>query len=388
MRFKPLLAIALLAMSLPSSPASAATHDFEVRAGAIHPENPSVPYEYTRYYPDVLKVHRGQTVRWTMRGNQAVTAGFHTVTFSDAGRPAGIRNDDIPSTYAMTSEWTLGSDCGRDGAEPCVLDATSEFISSGIPPFGASPFDVTIDLEPGAYAYLCTIHPAMTGTIEVVADAEPLPTQDDIDALVESQVAADSAAADDVFAAGQVSNPTVDPESGQVVWPVKLGDSTADDHVSIVAFLPSSLSIGAGDRVVFDYDEHVSNEIHTVTFPSEVIDMWINGFYPSCDFDDPEAGMKGVPGLWNIVGPDCPGNLEVGLAPWMSASTPAAGNLVLTPTTLHDSGLLVPPGGTDVYSKPDGSFPRAFLADLPAAGEFSYVCAVHGRGMSGGVTVT
>ena len=382
-----MIVLALTMGSMTAIPAAADTHDFAVQAGAVHPTNPSAPYEYTRFYPDTLRVHRGQTVRWTIAGTTAVGSGFHTITFTDT-RPHAYRNDDIPGTYAATQEWAFGSDCGRNGLAPCVLTENSTFISSGTPPTGASPFDVTFDAPPGVYEYLCTVHPSMTGTVEVVGDAEVLPTQAEIDAQVADEIALDSANADAVFLAGQVPSSTVDPETGQTVWSVLLGDSTEDNHVAILAYLPSALEIAAGDRVEYSYRAGIMDEIHTATFPAQFVEFTsMTGFYPACDLDDLETGAKGIPGLWGGWPLPCPGTVEIALAPWMTSPTPAPGNMVATPLTLHDSALLVPEGAGEEHHLPSGPLPDSFTADFPLAGSFSYACTVHGRGMSGGVTV-
>lgn len=391
-----LIATALLLLPISGQGRAIADEaDFRVQVGAIHPSNPSAPYEYTRFYPEQLKIHRGQTVRWDTAWTQF--SGFHTITFAEAGRPALLRPDDIPGTYATPEAWAFGGDCGRGSQPACVLTEGTQFISSGTPPFGSSPFLVTIDAPVGNYGYFCTVHPAMAGEIQVVPDSEDLPTPAEIEQTVDDEVAADSADADTVFASGQT--PVSQIEDGQRVWQVRVGDSTANDHVSILAYLPTDLQIDAGDKVRYVYRPGIVNEIHTVTFPSAIVGSFVPiphglggfGFYPSCDPDDPATGAKGIPGTWGIAGPDCPGSLELAVSPWMTTAHPAPGNIVGTPATYHDSGLLVPPGAPASFrTLPDTGreLPATFEAEFPVAGSFSFECNVHVDPMTGGVAVS
>ena len=365
-----------------------------IQAGAIHPENKSAPYEYTRYYPEVLRVRRGQTVTWRF-------LGFHTVTFSRSARPSWYRPDEAPDTYAVNEAFAFGAtDCGRLGTKPCVLTPSTKFLSSGVPRVRANePFALTIDVPEGSYRYLCTVHPSMSGTVQVVGSRSPVPTQKQVDAQVASQVRADSRTADALFRADQRPASTVDAD-GTRVWRGLLGDSTRDNHVSILAFMPAGLEIAAGDKVRYVYREHVVNEVHTVTFPSAVSGgptppgppgLGSFPFVPACDFDDPASGMKGVPGLWGVaVWPACPANDEVLHQPWMTRGRPAPGNEILTPTTYHDSGILAPKRAPTMRVLPDTGrkLPSAFDAGFPNVGSFTFECNIHVDLMTGSVTVS
>ncbi|HEX9713477.1 MAG TPA: hypothetical protein VGB52_13120 [Actinomycetota bacterium] len=390
------VAVSALVATLAGAPvATAEEFDHLVQAGALHPSQPDRPYEYTRFYPPVLDVHRGQTVQWMVVGD-GVVSGFHTITFADAGRPAFIRADDLPGTYATPEEWSIGSACGRNGLPACVFDEDTSFLSSGIPPFGNSPFQVTIDVPQGMYSYFCTVHPAMSGALRVVPDSQPLPSSEEIEAEVTAAIQADTEAADALWDLRQDPVSTI--EDGQRVWRVLVGDATPDDHVSLNAYLPATLDIEAGDKVRFQILEPVVNEVHTVTFPSAVTGGFSPvphglggfGFYASCDPDDTSTGAKGIPGTWGIAGPDCPANLEIAIAPWMTAATPAPGGLVLTPATVHDSGILIPPGAPANFRELPGSgrvLPASFEGTFPLPGDFPFECNVHVDPMAGVIRV-
>lgn len=374
-----------------------ASDEVLVRAGAVHPERPRAPYEFTRYYPDVMQVHRGQTVRWDFVGSGV--NGFHTVTFSDAGatmrRPDFVRPDELPGSIATTQGWSAGSGCGRAGSAPCALDASTSWLSSGPPMLDRSPFRVTIDLPAGSYSYFCTIHPTMRGQVDVVDDADPIPTQAEIDADVAHEVAQDAAAADALVEAGQTPGFTI--EDGHRVWTVRTGTSTADDHVAVLQYLPGALEVSPGDAVHFRFDPGIVNEIHTVTFPNDAVGGFspfphgLGGwsFDPSCDVDAPEAGLPGVPGPWFIV--SCPSNLEWILAPWMFEQQRAPNDEIATAGVVHNSAILVPGSAPEFYrGLPPGSgrhFPSTFEAAFPVAGSFTYGCEIHPGQMSARIDV-
>lgn len=361
-----------------------------VQAGAAHPTNKNAPYEYTRYYPEVLNIHRGQTVSWKI-------LGFHSITFSKSGQPGFYRPDEAPGTYAIPERW-FATGCGQSGQKACVLKSSTPFLSSGAPFFSGGPFATTFDVPPGGYTYFCVVHPGMKGTINVVPNNKPVKTQRQVDAEIASQARADSANADALFRADQKPVSTVNAD-GQRVWRGLLGDSTRDNHVSILAFMPSNLEIAAGDKVEYTYRDYTVNEVHTVTFPTEATGSFepvphglgAFGIYFSCDPDSPTSGAKGVPGMWGAIGPPCPANFEFAFAPWMTQAHPAPGNQVLTPAMYHDSGMLLPKRtskGFRVLPDTGATLPSTFEAEFPAAGTFTYECNIHVDFMTGSVSVT
>ncbi len=392
-------AAALVVATFSAAPSIAQEIDFVIQAGATNPNDPSLAYEYTRFYPDTLRVHQGQTVSWKILGSAPGATGFHTVTFLPDGRdrPGLLREDEIPGYYNTTDEWFAPVGCGHVGEEPCLLQDTDTFVSSGIPIFfSPTDFSVTIDVPPGAYEYLCTVHASMTGTIEVVPDEEALKTQEQIDQETIEEVAADTAAADAVVA--EDADPGFVIEDGRKIHVVLLGDSTPDNHVAIVQFLPGNLQIEAGDGVRWIYDDEIIDEIHSVSFPEELsggFSPFPHGkagvsFHPRCDFDDPNGGAPGIPGLWEVTPLPCEGNLELGVSTWMTEPTLAPGNDPSVPLAVHDSALLIPEGAPDQYRMNPGTgepFPATFDAGFSNPGTYAYECNVHSDPMTGSITV-
>jgi plastocyanin len=385
-----LVLVAVAALFVTGAASEAKAKIVDVQAGAFHPTNKEAPYEYTRFYPDTVKVHPGQTVRWQI-------LGFHTVTFSKTPRDGFFRADELPGAYAIPERSVLGSGCGRPAAQPCVVKNRNTFAGSAAPLFSGDPVHVRFDAPPGKYAYYCQIHAKMQGVVEVVPRSAPVATPQQIKAQIASAVKRDSAAIDRVYKAAQRPTSKVDAD-GVRTWLVRPGVETADSHAQVVGYVPNELPIAAGDRVRFEMGDTFLGDPHTVTFPKELVGDFApipHGLFPfaltpSCDADDPTSGAPGVLGQWGFLGPPCPASLELVWGAWMTNANTAPGNIVLTPATYHDSGILAakrlpasfrtPPGGQPLPSRLD--------AEFPAPGTYTYACNVHGPFMTGTINVS
>ncbi|WP_052287615.1 cupredoxin family copper-binding protein [Streptomyces sp. 769] len=100
-------------MSMPTSPSSAGAPAVPVTGNVVAIKN-------FAFSPATLKVKAGTTVTWTNQDTDA-----HTVTSAGSGGPLHSAALATHATYSYTFT------------------------------------------KPGTYAYLCTIHPFMTGTVEV-----------------------------------------------------------------------------------------------------------------------------------------------------------------------------------------------------------------------------
>lgn len=351
-------------------------------------------FEYMAYYPDHLRVHRGDTVLFRRDG-------FHTVTFSPEGEARGgfVRRDEVEGAAAENfTQQPSDPGCGTPAA-PCRLSDTDQYVNSGW-----HDLSLSVDLPVGAYTYYCMLHEGMEGSVEVVPDDEPLPSADAIEAERRAQVAVDTEAAEALMDANQT--PEAHPEGDHLRWVVKAGDTTDDDRVAVLRFMPGNLEIGTGDEVDFVVSggdrlppgrSEFAAELHTVTFPNEAVLApfgLLRYLVPACDPDDPRSGAPGVPGLYPAVVTGCaPGTtFELLLQPaaWQ-APTRAPGDAVATPFTVHDSGLLT---RSDVACRSTCDpwtgepFPTSSRAVFPLEGTFSYVCLVHPEmGMAGSITV-
>jgi plastocyanin len=326
---------------------------------------------------------------------------MHTVSFWPGGedaRPPVARRDEGPDRFAINEHAWERSDCGGPGQDSCHLEGSDERLSSGLP-IGDPTWRVTFDLPAGTtVTYFCTVHPGMSGSIDVVDDAAALPTQEQIDAAVREQIAADTQEAID-HRAWRESEQFRRPEDGRSVWTVRVGDTTPSGHVSILGYMPSHLDEARpGDAVEF---ESSGRGHHSVTFPTELVSDKAIGpssrlasvvIHPACDLDDPASGLPGIGGPWAPFSPlECPGSFELVFSPWLASPHPAPDDEVATAATYHDSGMMWSEDAPEAArGRPAGSgdyFPHSFVAEFPVAGPFGYACTLHGAEVMAGTIV-
>jgi plastocyanin len=337
-------------------------------------------------------VHRGQTVQFD-------SLNFHTVSFlrgGEDGRLPAFRRDEGPSGFAITEAAWQRSACGDPDQPACVLDEPDDQLSSGFPVWDLT-WRVQIDRPVGTtITYFCNFHPGMKASIEVVDDAEPLPTQQAIDAEVEAQVALDTQEAIDHRAMLEAQRPHRR-EGGRTVWTVQVGASTPSGHVSILGYMPSHL-VGVRPADAVEFVSSGPDGHHSVTFPTVLVGdneispnnrLTLAALHPACDFDDRTSGAPGIPGPYAPFTPlACPASLEFLPSPYVTNPHPAPGNLVATPATYHDSGLMWSEEAPEwARGRPAGSgdyFLHRFVAEFPTSGEFEYACTIHGADFMAG----
>ena len=187
----------------------------EVLVDFSHDEFPSSMVDF---FPDVLTVHPGATVRF----KQAWTGEPHSVTFGAAfndelgdvrSQLAERRPHEPDEIVGLSIIDALPAMLGREGnefvvnqnaAQPCYLDEglppadpdepcprrdqplfTGEhsYYSSGFIPYegeSGNNFEITVadDIEPGTYNYYCNLHGVgQSGAIEVVAAGDEVPSR-------------------------------------------------------------------------------------------------------------------------------------------------------------------------------------------------------------------
>ena len=398
-----------------------------VEAGGTYPDG-NDPFIFTSFSPERLQVHSGDTVEWKF---SAGYNGWHSVTFRPDGLPALWRADELPGVIGIRSEWLHGHErgdlaeqCGRVGwhgspdQDHCRLTATAfdepgeQFSSSIFDRFFsttvAGSFVADIDLDPGTYSYFCKYHVNMQGTLEVLPAGRPLtnPSPEELVAQREADVAEARRHLADLE--GQAFDPVTR------TWTVHAGATTPSGRVSILQFIPGEVGIRRGDRVHFVAG---ALEPHSVSFPRDgqggftaTGDCDTDGCttnsapwgmtglaYPwLCEYDDEHGGAPGVPAAFvpsragdptpeapSLAG--CPSiegrraRSEMVAGPYMAQGQPAPLDLVATPTTVHNSGIVLDAAlPAEFTRRPDGShFPSTFGARFPNAGTFTYACYAH-----------
>jgi|SRR5579884_2795518 len=310
---------------------------WSVQAGG---DSPDGLFEPTSFFPDSVTVNVGDTVNWTI-------AGFHTVTFDPTGSlPEDFVPGPNPGEFTFTGAFLP---IGPQGPN-AVFDGTQP-VSSGVPagPPGQPPAPYMLTFtQPGVYQYFCVVHPGMHGTVTVLPAGSSLPETPDA-AQARGQATLQQAMLEAQGAASQVSSTSLALPGGSTVHTVAAGGNVGSDtgaSVSLLQFLPASLTVHRGDTVV--WSEPDPFELHTVTFTS--------GAEPPV-FPDVRAQPAGPPlfvATANVAG--------------------AVGGTTYTGQGYLNSGFLYPGGSV------------AITIDAPP-GTYHYVCLLHGPSMSGDITV-
>lgn len=390
-------AISLLAGSLAIgvSPVGAASPPLTITADQPAAVPTGHLWGFNDFFPRSLTVHKGQTIQFVLQG-------FHTATLLSKGSSAvadlkanGIAAADADDTAANPGGQThsqiripailpTSMTCGT-ATHPCSFTGAA-VVSSGAPLApGGGPFVVTINAPVGVYTLLCRIHPGMTATLRVAPASAPVTTAKALAASVKSQVAAD--VKDGLLAEKQgsvVSSSTL--PDGHTLWIVNAGASSPARHVTILEFLPGTLSVHPGDLVT--WFSPAANEPHTVTFPGDLHTDQVALCEGASGGPDTPAAPLHMP-------PQGPTDFACGTAP---ATTPAdeiefaPGNGVRTltdTTTVSDSGLLASGAARAAFGLPASAVLNTWTIGVSAsapAGTYTFVCQIH-DGMKGTLVV-
>jgi plastocyanin len=302
------------------------------------------------FYPRTIAVKAGGKVAFRIGGLHDVVfsargrgpvAAFHA---PDATKPIAGAKDSAgadlwfngrPGWFVNSAHVLASGDRKVDGKS---LDGSGIFTGQGAPP----DYVVTFP-EPGAYRYVCTIHPGMKGTVKVLARGARVPSRARDAKAVARQVAATVKTARRL--AAQVP-------AGNVV---RAGNDHAE--VAFLSFFPGVRKVKAGQAVRFEMSRD-STEIHNVVFgPADYIAQRAAGFIA--------PGPQGIAYDPLAVYPSDAGALSY---------DPAA----------HGNGFL----GTGLMDTDRRtSFPSATTVTFPKAGIYAYICTVHGPTMHGTIEV-
>lgn len=304
------------------------------------------------FFPERITVRVGETVTWRQNSDE-----IHTVTFTGGAPLPGF---EIPVPDGGPGELMINPQLAfptRMPGAPVETYAGTTFVSSGIlSPQPAAPdtppndtFSVTFT-EPGIYEYYCAIHPEMRGIVEVLAETAEAPSQAEIDAQAEAEMAELLAHVEAAREQGEMVRSEPGP-NGTTIWFVRAGAvdfHTGDLRAQSFDFLPGNLTIQEGDTVVW-----MASSFHTVTFAP---------LPPGPEFIMPTPQEEGPPLLFV--------NPEVAL--------PAKPDGIYNELEYFNSGLI----GLQA------PFGQAWALTFDTPGAYEYVCAVHREmGMVGTITV-
>ncbi len=198
-------------------------------------------YAVNLFGPDEVTVAVGTTLNFESSWIQP-----HTVTFpgEEEVPPPSDENAAVPTHPGEVVDY--------DG---------TEFVNSGFI-FPGDTFSITLT-EEGSFPFVCIIHPGMAGTVEVVAEGEPVSEQDDLDAAAEeifSDALTDLEAA--AAAASAVPVEQIKNADGTTTWRVNTVGGLVGPS-DLQQFFPASMDIKEGDTVVWESGVPTP---HTVTF--------------------------------------------------------------------------------------------------------------------------
>jgi plastocyanin len=295
-------------------------------------ETPDHGIQANLFAPGTITIHVGDTVTWTMGA-----VYDHTVTFL-----SGARLPDI----------AIPENGGKLLFNPAVAlpQGLNTYIGKGVASSGflhlKGAYSLTFT-KPGSFAYLCLLHPGMTGTVIVEPAGSPLTsTQADYDKRAAQQVRTALEKGEAMLASAKV---TVSKSAKGSVYTSPLVGSLPS-HASIIRFNSETITIKAGDTVRWAMKDPV--ELHTVTF---------SGTGAPPDFVIPDPQPKGPPKFYFNSKVAFPG-----------------GGARHTGNGYYNSGFLD-------LSSPG---PKAYSVTFTKPGTYSYWCVVHiPQGMKGTIVV-
>jgi plastocyanin len=320
------------------------------------------------FLPGSVRVPVGTTVVWTVQSDEV-----HTVTFL-AGQPRpGLI---VPQPEGLDRPPMLEPAYAFPTVPPGPWDGTT-FLNSGDLGRG-QPFPVTF-ARVGRYDYLCLIHPAMTGRVEVVeAGAADLTTQADVDRAVASDRARMETQSAEIIATR--SAPTVlDRPDGTRTWFVRAGTNRRDQRLDILAFLPGDVTIRQGDSIAWYTDHPIP---HTVTFPAAGADepAFVMIQLPNGTLlPAPELGQP-IPPEIGILLAEAGGPPRLVIGPGGIPSRPSPS---YDGQSFYNSGLMGDHPGMLIPTE------QVWMLTFDRPGVYEYLCVLHDPlGMEGTVTVT
>jgi plastocyanin len=250
-------AFASTAGTAPGASTAITAQTYTVMVGS---ENTSIGVSLMSFFPQVVKIHVGDTVTWNINSHE-----IHTVTFL-AGEPlpellipSNLVNPPSPLQINPLAAFPVIPNGGQyDG---------SSYANSGImstDPGFATTFSLTFTNE-GSFDYVCIVHgQMMSGTIDVVSSDTPVPTPAQEQAQGQAEMKASWIKVPPVLAKARA----------QIVPPVKNPDGTftrtvtvgyESGNIMVMGFFPNRMTVFPGDTVVWKFSA-TNSAPHTISF--------------------------------------------------------------------------------------------------------------------------
>ena len=384
-------ALVAAALALPAS-YSVAAETFQVAVGRFL--SGAGAAESLSFFPDELRIHQGDTVRFT-------SDGFHSVALLPLGETA----DEWLSEHweGRSGPWSLvrpdpdeGADasklnplvalparidCGQAGQTACRFDGEADpvegVLNSGLPGAGPMALTVTIDAPAGETLWAVDLVTGMSMRIEVVAASAPASTSQEISAANAAQEQADTEAAARLHRTYSKKREKTT-KGGKVTWKAWAG--VDGDGLVLRSMYPKSLPINKGHSVQWQFSKLVF-DAHTVTFPTAEARALMDAFPEiACDADG-DTGSSPDNAQEQPSPPFCddPRHLELDIP--NELVNKQGGSSIATATSFAHSGVR----GALPLATSKAPFKLRFTKASGKKG-FSYACALHPT-MTGKVVV-
>ena len=258
--------------------AGAAVKTYNVQVGApLFRQAAPAPADGMKFYAPPLKVHKGDSIKFQLRG-------FHTATLIPAN--VGVFDWVTDNAGGVNKPWSLLSRDPDDGKghvkfnnaaifpsqqncgtadDPCAYSG-ADVVNSGA--FVASPnFVVKVNADPGDFFWaVCLVHPRMKLKVEVVPDGDATTKQSAIDAYKSSAIKSQVRRAKALHNILLGYDKTTRTGSGTVVHHAYAGYD--GKGFSLLGFYPKRAEIRNGQKVHWHWGK-LRYEDHTVTFPAK-----------------------------------------------------------------------------------------------------------------------
>ena len=251
-----LIILVLGALSLATPAAASMPQHYTILVGS---DNPSLGVSIMSYFPNVVRVHVGDTVTWVVKSHE-----IHTVTFL-AGQemPEMI----IPAPDGMESPLQINPLAFFTYAPPNGQYDGTTYVNSSImstDPGFVTKFSLTFT-HVGSFDFVCLVHGMMmSGTIKVVGPNTQIPSPSDVQTQAQTQLKGAWSKVPGILAKAHA----------QVVPPVKNQDGTytrtivmdyESGNFMVMGFFPKNTNARPGDTIVWQLSA-TDTAPHTVTF--------------------------------------------------------------------------------------------------------------------------
>jgi plastocyanin len=363
MRVKPLLfcAVVLAALGL-AGQASAANVVVWAGPGFLKAAPAGAPKtsDANLFFPQRVVVHVGDTVTFKSQGFHTATyLGTHKATEFPIFMPAADK-----SSYSGIND-AAGNPFFFNGQPKFEYNVPQIFAPVGSNAFGGGGAVHSSGIldkkgyafkfkKPGDFVFHCLIHMDMTVHIVVKPRTAAVTSASQILKANAAELASAIATAKKID--------TLAPQAPNTVY-AGVGKKVSGGSIELMTFKPQKLTVKVGTTVTFQLNSPM--EIHNIVFGSKA---YLEQSFKTLDL------VPQAPGQPNQVWPFF----------FYGTDAPKAGVFSYAGATSHGNGFFATP----LLGPPGSPLPRSLQVTFTAAGDYKYICGIHGPDMNGEIEVT